>query len=277
MSPLEITTAYLAPSRGRHHNPISQLWRLPELSEQGLLEICSQILRLLLSDGSSFQDVSYQYNMVEYHVTCLGLPAREWLDVLQRYGFCLEEHVDVFTRISRDSSTNPRIIDEYSFWGVDITRSYSRDQNDWKSFLFVLLGSLFLFHIARTGSSPEPEPKNFVSNLASLVRLGADIYQIVTPPPGAFIEEIWFPDLYTPVITPTLYAITRGLEQHWRMILRSCGFDPAEVFAEDERRRREFQLRRGASSSAVEIEMDTAQQEERTIRRRIPKARVEGC
>ncbi|KAL8389045.1 hypothetical protein RB595_008832 [Gaeumannomyces hyphopodioides] len=72
------------------------------------------------------------------------------------------------------------------------------------------------------------------------------------------------PSLNQP-ITPTLVAEDLGITATWRWALVAAGFDADKVFAEDTRRRRWFRLRKGASSSGVDIQGSVSQG---SIRRR---------
>ncbi|KAF2115667.1 hypothetical protein BDV96DRAFT_645859 [Lophiotrema nucula] len=68
------------------------------------------------------------------------------------------------------------------------------------------------------------------------------------------------------LFTPTIYASFTGIEPYWRAALRRNGYDPDEVYAEDDRRRREYVRSHGTTTSAVQLEVP--QNTDSTIRPR---------
>ncbi|KAM0425170.1 hypothetical protein ACHAPT_009487 [Fusarium lateritium] len=88
---------------------------------------------------------------------------------------------------------------------------------------------------------------NLMDNLVSLISTGADIYTM------EWASGDWVEDVEDGVMSPTAFASATDMVVLWERALRRAGYDPEEVFAEDERRRREFRLLNGANSSSVEV------------------------
>jgi hypothetical protein len=78
-----------------------------------------------------------------------------------------------------------------------------------------------------------------------LIRKGADIYYMHLHEGADNWWNIW---------TPTAYAIGWKVEEEWCAALRAYGYDPYEVYEEDERRRKDFIKLRGAKRTGVEVE-----------------------
>lgn len=77
---------------------------------------------------------------------------------------------------------------------------------------------------------------------------GADTYYAAWGPVDLFGDR-------EPVVfSPTIFARKFGIEAQWETALRACGYNPAEVYAKDECRRREFLRFHRAKSSAVDVE-----------------------
>ncbi|RSM03508.1 hypothetical protein CDV31_010439 [Fusarium ambrosium] len=93
-----------------------------------------------------------------------------------------------------------------------------------------------------------------LDNLVSIISTGADIYTV------EWADDFWVGDVEPDgVMSPTAYAKATGMVEEWEEALRRAGYDPREVFIEDERRRREFRLRQGVKSSAVEVFPDCSE------------------
>lgn len=88
-----------------------------------------------------------------------------------------------------------------------------------------------------------------MDNLVNMIGHGADIFDM------EWANDDWLGKVADDgVMTPTAYAKATGCARLWRYALNKAGYDPDEVFLEDERRRREFRRLHGATSSAVEME-----------------------
>ncbi|RSL54759.1 hypothetical protein CEP53_007331 [Fusarium sp. AF-6] len=95
---------------------------------------------------------------------------------------------------------------------------------------------------------------NKMENLVRIISTGADIYTV------EWADDDWVERVEPDgVMSPTAYAKAEGLVEEWEEALRRAGYDPREVFIEDERRRREFRLLQGVKSSAVEMFPDSSE------------------
>ena len=88
-----------------------------------------------------------------------------------------------------------------------------------------------------------------MNNLIDLISSGADIYDTELAD-----ESLIDAADEDGLISPTIIAEVAKVVPLWRHALREAGYNPDEVFLEDERRRREFRRLHGANSSAVEME-----------------------
>ncbi|RSL96111.1 hypothetical protein CEP52_011692 [Fusarium oligoseptatum] len=73
---------------------------------------------------------------------------------------------------------------------------------------------------------------NEMENLVRIISTGADIYTV------EWADDDWVERVEPDgVMSPTAYAKAEGLVEEWEEALRRAGYDPREVFIEDERRR----------------------------------------
>ncbi|KAH7191787.1 uncharacterized protein B0J16DRAFT_331768 [Fusarium flagelliforme] len=94
-----------------------------------------------------------------------------------------------------------------------------------------------------------PESTFATDNLITMISQGANVYNM------EWAGEDWINYVDADgVMSPTAYAKLWNIVPIWRYALKRAGYDPDEVFLEDERRRREFRRLHGATSSAVEME-----------------------
>lgn len=129
------------------------------------------------------------------------------------------------------------------------------DKDPWQSPIFSLLYRLINLQHVDWGDDT-------VDDLTDLISAGADIYVI------SMSDMDLVPDAFpgSPIVTPTMFAIDRQLEHFWKLALRRAGFHPAKVYAKDERRRRAFLRRQGATSSGVEPENLSAEESSLRLR-----------
>ncbi|RSL46677.1 hypothetical protein CEP54_013740 [Fusarium duplospermum] len=81
---------------------------------------------------------------------------------------------------------------------------------------------------------------NEMENLVRIISTGADIYTV------EWADDEWIEDVGSDgVMSPTALAKATDIVEEWEEALRRAGYDPKEVFIEDERRRREFRLLQG--------------------------------
>jgi len=86
-------------------------------------------------------------------------------------------------------------------------------------------------------------------NLISIISDGADIHDM------EWANEHWVDKVDVDgVMSPTAFIKATRRDHVWRYALRKAGYNPDEVFLEDERRRREFRRLHGATSSVVAVE-----------------------
>lgn len=105
----------------------------------------------------------------------------------------------------------------------------------------ILYHGLYCFQVSNS--------KLLMDNLISMIRHGAEIYDM------EWAGEGWLNKVADDgVMSITAYAKATDCAPFWRHALKHAGYDPDDVFLEDERRRREFRKLHGAASSAVEVE-----------------------
>ena len=102
-------------------------------------------------------------------------------------------------------------------------------------------------------------------NLADLIRLGANLYEIGRFPMKLATKE---PE----GTTPSRYALSMGVNKVWETALRKAGYNPEEVYAEDERRFREYVRHHGGVTNAVELQEND---QRNVLRKRRARAAVD--
>ena len=220
------------------------------------------VLRCLISAGASIEGCKCDDENIQAGILATGdfELLREWFSILSRNGFSVTDHVDLVQTLR---CIKPHLVQDLVSLGL-APNGNPRSANPWDSPLPVCLGML------RKCLSESPRGSRdwecAIDNLVTLVNLGADLYQIAPVNTAKFRRRIAraFPN--TPIATPTVLAIALGLEKDWTTVLRRSGLDPDEVYAKDERRRREFLRLQGANSSAVQIEEDSYH--EQSVRQR---------
>ena len=140
--------------------------------------------------------------------------------------------------------------------------------------LLIFIGSRRHVYVPSFGDLHSYNPKsvkNIIENLSSLIIFRANIHEII--PATGLLRTGEDKNLPPAITTPSMYALSEGMNSIWEDALRRSGYDPGEVYAEDERRVREFTQRQGGSSSAMEVEGEDDQQK-RILRRRRPGVRT---
>ena len=99
----------------------------------------------------------------------------------------------------------------------------------------------------REGSTTD-EPLGW--NIYDLIVAGADIFAISPRSLNEDNAKGKFQE--SPICTPTTLAMYENIEHIWKWALRKAGYDPLEVYAEDECRRREYLRYNGGTTSSVE-------------------------
>lgn len=129
--------------------------------------------------------------------------------------------------------------------GMDVNNS----QDPYDSPIFSVLVLIY-----RHKDEVSRELDGIMKNLYDLLDAGADIYTIAWLPKAKETTPERFILYGTPIMTPTTSATKLEIEHLWKQGLRHAGYDPLEVYAEDERRRRDHLRNHGAASTVVEIE-----------------------
>ena len=189
-------------------------------------DIEDSVLHLYLVDQNERGRTIYAYSPFPNELA-------EWSGMLRRHGKDIKN--DIYSSLNVSETLVP--IEFFLACGIEP----NHDEDPWNSLIFLLL-----YRAVKYFDKGESEN---AKHLSDLISAGADVYTIACKEHA--IDDV-FPD--SPIVTPTMYAIDRDIESVWKLALRKAGFDPAEVYAEDERRRREFLRRQGATASAVEYE-----------------------
>jgi hypothetical protein len=184
-----------------------------------------------------------------YALTGAGADLR--LALLRRNGRNIKDDIDILKIIPQASVSMRTLL----ACGVDP----NYDKDPWDSPIF-----LVLWRAVETVVLEDDDACGgyVVDDMVDLLSAGADMYTI------GWVENVvgnTFPD--SPIVTPTMYVIERGVEHIWKRALRKAGFDTAEVYAEDERRLRELLRLHGATASAVQYEVPVDKDSSLRLRR----------
>ncbi|KAF2240064.1 hypothetical protein EV356DRAFT_9468 [Viridothelium virens] len=241
------------------------------------IDQASNLLKTLLPAGASSSDTSlldfysaYYMDSVYNDVWSTHSELMiEWFGTLHRNAFPFPDHINPNDAL-RKFSHRPHLVRLLAVVGFAPNRIYSSIYS-WESPLLALLRGIFLYHDDAVEELSKLE--YCIDNLTTLIQLGADIHHIFIPPRWMFDKSMFEgPFFITHVATPAIYAITHGIDEVFETALRRCGNNPADVYAEDGRRCREFLRLQGAKSSAVQIEEDIGGQRSGQLRVRKPYA-----
>jgi hypothetical protein len=174
----------------------------------------------------------------------------EWYALLRRNGKSIEEEIR-----SSDVICGELYVPMLLACGLDANYTFPRDP---RTLTFLILRRIKLYSRGYHARSIRSR------DLVDLLSAGADVYAIIWIETEGLIWET-FPK--SQIATPTLYAIHYGIGEYWKGALREAGFDPAEVYAEDARRRREFRRLNGATASEVECKEQCIEESSLRLRR----------
>jgi hypothetical protein len=119
--------------------------------------------------------------------------------------------------------------------------------------IFLILYGFYWYKMRRMRKSFHSE------NMNRILQSGADIYIVCS-------DKTLFRDLNVKEMTPTFYAIARGIENFWKRALRQSGYNPLEVYAQDQSRRRKREIYNDAETTGSDY--DTGMRPKQPLRLR---------